>query len=121
MSGLCKRARSAYRRDVSAPFDELTAGRRAWIARAGLAELAATIGGPGRAAVAARPDLLARVDQHAAAIRDSLGGALLDPVALAGYSAAIRDAARDAGDPLDDWSCPTWAMLRLLAVCCLVP
>jgi hypothetical protein len=106
---------------VSAPFDALTAGRRAWLARAGLAELANAIGRPGWAAVDARPDLLARVDQHAAAIRESLSGALLDPVALAGYAAAIRDAARDAGDPLEDWSQPSWAMLRLLAVCSLVP
>ncbi|GAA4249003.1 hypothetical protein GCM10022255_031270 [Dactylosporangium darangshiense] len=121
MSGLrALRARHMVA-SVSAPFDELTAGRRAWIARAGLSELASTIGRPGRAAVAARPDLLARVDQHAAAIRESLGGSLLDPVALAGYSAAIRDAARDAGDPLDEWSSPSWAMLRLLAVCSLVP
>ena len=104
---------------VSAPFDELTAGRRAWIARAGLSELAAVVGRPGLQAVAERPDLLARVDQHAAAIRESLGGTLLDPVALAGYAAAIRDAAGDAGDRLDDWSHPTWAMLRLLAVCTL--
>lgn len=114
---------------MSAPFDELTAGRRAWIARAGLSELAATIGRSGRQAVAARPDLLARVDQHAAAIRESLGGTPsdpgaptgpVDPVALAGYAAAIRDAAREAGDPLDDWSSPTWAMMRLLAVCSLI-
>lgn len=104
---------------VSAPFDELTAGRRAWIARAGLTELATTVGRPGHAAVAARPDLLARLDQHAAAIRESLGGTLLDPVALAGYAAAIRDAARESGDTLDDWSAPTWPMLRLLAVCTL--
>ncbi|GAB3864894.1 hypothetical protein GCM10027610_114030 [Dactylosporangium cerinum] len=107
--------------NVSAPFDELTSGRRAWIARAGLAELASAIGRPGRVAVSTRPDLLARVDQHAAAIRESLGGTLLDPVALAGYAAAIRDAARDAGETLDDWSRPTWAMLRLLAVCSLIP
>jgi uncharacterized protein DUF6401 len=71
--------------------------------------------------VSTRPDLLARVDQHAAAIRESLGGTLLDPVALAGYAAAIRDAARDAGETLDDWSRPTWAMLRLLAACSLIP
>jgi hypothetical protein len=119
--GLRGRAPSAYGADVSAPFDELTAGRRAWIARAGLAELDTAVGRPGRRAIAARPDLLARLDQHAAAIRESLSGALLDPVALAGYSAAIRDAARDAGDPLEDWSRPSWAMLRLLAVCSLVP
>jgi hypothetical protein len=105
---------------VSAPF-EVSAGRRAWIARAGLTELALTVGRPGREAVAARPDLLARVDQHAAAIRESLGGTVLDPVALAGYSAAIRDAAREAGDTLEDWSCPSWAMVRLLAVCGLIP
>ena len=102
---------------MSAPFDELIAGRRAWVARAGLTELASLIGRPGRRAMAERPDLVARVDQHAAAIRDALGGALIDPVALAGYAAAIQDAASAAGDRLDRWDQPTWAQLRLLAVC----
>jgi hypothetical protein len=102
---------------VSAPFDELTAGRRAFIARASLIELSTTVGRLGRAATIARPDLLAQVDQHAAAIREALGGAESDPVALAGYAAAIRDTAREDGDPLDTWTQPSWAMLRLLAIC----
>lgn len=102
---------------MSAPFDELAAGRRAFIARASLSELATILGRPGRAATNCRPDLVALVDQHAAAIREALGGHRIDPVALAGYAAAIRDAARRDGDQLNDWSAPSWTMLRLLAVC----
>src|SRR5262245_19406926 len=102
---------------VSAPFDELTASRRAFVARAALTELATVIGRPGRAMIGSRPDLLAQVDQHAAAIHEALGCREVDPVALAGYAQAIRDTARDAGDNLDDWARPSWTMLRLLAVC----
>jgi hypothetical protein len=102
---------------VSAPFDELTASRRAFIARASLTELATVVGRPGRAATGSRPDLLAQVDQHSAAIREALGGREVDPVALAGYAQAIRDTARDTGDRLDDWARPSWTMLRLLAIC----
>jgi hypothetical protein len=102
---------------VSAPFDELEAGRRAFIARASLTELATVLGRPGQAATGRRPDLVAQVDQHAAAIREALGGPRIDPVALAGYAAAIRDAARRDGEQLNDWSTPSWTMLRLLAVC----
>ena len=43
----------------------------------------------------------------------------VEPVALAGYAAALRDAARVAGDTLETWHTPTWMMLRLLAVCVL--
>jgi uncharacterized protein DUF6401 len=102
---------------VSAPFDDLTAGRRAFIARAGLRELATSVGRPGQQAITTRPDLLARVDQHAAAVSEALGGSVADPVALAGYAAAIRDTAHEAGDQLDHWDRPSWALLRLLAVC----
>jgi ABC-type Fe3+-hydroxamate transport system substrate-binding protein len=103
---------------MGAPFDELTAGRRAFVARASLSELAILLGRPGRAALAARPDLVAQIDQHVAAIRDALGN-LVEPVALAGYAAALRDAARVAGDTLETWGSPSWMMLRLLAVCVL--
>ena len=102
---------------MSAPFDELTASRRAFIARSSLIELVTTVGRPGAAALAGRPDLLAQVDQHAAAIREALGGHDIDMVTLAGYAAAIRDTARADGDPLDSWDRPSWALLRLLAVC----
>jgi hypothetical protein len=104
---------------MGAPFDELTAGRRAFVARASLSELTALVGQPGRVAVAARADLLAQVDQHVAAIRDALGNQLVEPVALAGYAAALRDAARFTGDTLETWDAPTWMMVRLLAVCVL--
>jgi hypothetical protein len=104
---------------MGAPFDELTAGRRAFVARASLSELATLLGRPGRAALSTRPDLVAQIDQHVAAIRDALGNQLVEPVALAGYAAALRDAARVTGDTLESWDTPTWMMLRLLAVCVL--
>ena len=104
---------------MGAPFDELTAGRRAFVARASLSELGTLVGRPGRAALAARPHLVARIDQHVAAIRDALGNQLVEPVALAGYAAALRDAARATGDTLETWDAPSWMMLRLLAVCVL--
>lgn len=111
---------------VDAPNDELTAQRRAWIARANLAELITVVGRPGLAAAADRPELLARVDQHSAAVREVLGygDGPIDVVALAGYASAIRDSAVEAGlglDPLQqDWARPPWPILRLLAVCALV-
>src|SRR5262245_22353662 len=106
---------------MALPFDELNQRRRAWIARASLAELSTVLGRPGLAATATRPDVTAKVDQHTAAIREALaaGDKPIDPIALAGYAAAIRDAAQQRGDRLDDWSRPTWTQLRLLAVCAL--
>jgi len=111
---------------VSAPFDELITQRRAWIARASLAELVTVVGRPGLTVAADRPQLLAQVDQHAAAVRESLGygDGPIDEVALAGYATAIRDAALASGctlDPLQqDWVHPSWELLRLLAICSLV-
>ncbi|MGC4807244.1 DUF6401 family natural product biosynthesis protein [Micromonospora sp. DT233] len=94
-------------------------------ANAVLAALAASIGATGLAAAAARPALLAEVDQHAAAVRDSLGGDRrpLSRAALAGYAEGARDAAREHGwqspaGPVD-WSEPDWLLTRLLAVCAL--
>ncbi|WP_405095382.1 DUF6401 family natural product biosynthesis protein [Micromonospora sp. NBC_01412] len=90
-----------------------------------LARLTVAIGTAGLAAAAARPGLLAEIDQHAAAVRDSLGGDRrpLSPAALAGYAEGVRDAAREHGwqppTRSTDWSEADWPLARLLAVCAL--
>ncbi|GAA4168596.1 hypothetical protein GCM10022251_59720 [Phytohabitans flavus] len=83
-------------------------------------------GAAGLEAAARHPGLLATLDQHAAAIRDSLLGDLrpLTPVHLAGYAEGVRDAAAEHGWRLPagriDWSArPDWVLTRLLAVCYL--
>ncbi|WP_091656224.1 DUF6401 family natural product biosynthesis protein [Micromonospora auratinigra] len=94
-------------------------------ARATLTTLTAAVGTAGLAAAAAEPGLLAMVDQHAAAVRDSLHGDRrpLTVAALAGYAEGVRAAALDHGwqppvEPID-WSRPDWLFTRLLAVCAL--
>ncbi|MFF3856227.1 DUF6401 family natural product biosynthesis protein [Micromonospora sp. NPDC002575] len=90
-----------------------------------LAGLTVSIGTAGLAAAATRPGLLAEVDQHAAAVRDALGGdhRPLTPAALAGYAEGVRDAAREHGwqPPTrpTDFAEPDWLLTRLLAVCAL--
>ncbi|WP_433349295.1 DUF6401 family natural product biosynthesis protein [Micromonospora sp. CA-111912] len=90
-----------------------------------LARLTVVIGTAGLTAAAARPGLLAEIDQHAAAVRDSLDGDRrpLSPAALAGYAEGVRDAAREHGwqppTRSTDWSEPDWPLARLLAVCAL--
>jgi len=92
-------------------------------AHAALADLMASVGNSGLAAAARWPGLLATVDQHAASIRDSLGGDLrpIGAVQLAGYAEGVREAAAGHGwqvpaDPID-WADADWMLLRLLAVC----
>ena len=93
-------------------------------ARTTLAMLSASIGTGGLAAAAARPGLLAEVDQHAAAVRESLDGDRrpLSAAALAGYAEGVRAAALEHGwqpPTAVDWSAPDWLLTRLLAVCAL--
>lgn len=94
-------------------------------ARTTLTTLTTVVGTAGLAAAAANPGLLAVVDQHAAAVRDSLHGdhRPLTVAALAGYAEGVRAAALDHGwqppaGPVD-WSQPDWLFTRLLAVCAL--
>ncbi|SCL31228.1 hypothetical protein GA0074692_3073 [Micromonospora pallida] len=103
----------------------LTADTAVGMARASIAALTVSIGTAGLAATARRPDLLAQVDQHAAAVRDSLDGDRrpLTLAALAGYAEGVRAAAVEHGwtspsGPVD-WSAPGWVLTRLLAVCAL--
>lgn len=93
-------------------------------ARTTIAILMETVGAGGLAAARAEPGLLALVDQHAAAVRDSLDGdrRQLTLVRLAGYADGVRSAAVEHGwlSPADPWTEPDWVLLRLLAVCALV-
>lgn len=94
-------------------------------ARAALLTLIDTMGESGLAVASAAPGLLAAIDQHAAAVRDSLNAdhRPLTTVALAGYAHGIREAAQEHGwrapvGPVD-WTRADWVMTRLLAVCAL--
>ncbi|MCL7457007.1 DUF6401 family natural product biosynthesis protein [Micromonospora echinofusca] len=107
------------------PFTRVEARSAASSARSTLALLSASVGAEGLAAAAARPGLLALVDQHAAAVRESLDGDRrpLSAAALAGYAEGVRAAALEHGwqPPVApvDWSAPDWLLTRLLAVCAL--
>ncbi|MFG1779271.1 DUF6401 family natural product biosynthesis protein [Micromonospora sp. NPDC049048] len=107
------------------PFNQVEARSVVSSARATLAVLSTSVGAEGLAAAAARPSLLALVDQHAAAVRESLDGDRrpLSAAALAGYAEGVRAAALEHGwqpptAPVD-WSAPDWLLTRLLAVCAL--
>ncbi|GGK25717.1 hypothetical protein GCM10010124_17860 [Pilimelia terevasa] len=93
--------------------------------RATLAALGRDLGDAGLAVAEVLPGLRAALDQHAAAVRDSLGGdtAALTAGALAGYAAGLCEAAGTRGwrmpaEPVD-WSAADWVATRLLAVCAL--
>ncbi|WP_434743601.1 DUF6401 family natural product biosynthesis protein [Micromonospora sp. SH-82] len=107
------------------PDDRTTSGTAIGSARSALTELTASVGTSGLTEAGTRPGLLALVDQHAAAIRDSLDGDRrpLTAAALAGYAEGVRAAAleQDGFLPLGpvDWSEPDWLVLRLLGVCAL--
>ncbi len=107
------------------PFNQVTTRTAVGAARSTLAALSATVGAEGLAAAAARPGLLALVDQHAAAVRESLGGDRhpLGAAALAGYADGVRAAALEHDWQLPagpvDWSAPDWLVTRLLAVAAL--
>ncbi|MEV0608625.1 DUF6401 family natural product biosynthesis protein [Polymorphospora rubra] len=111
---------------MTALFNGVSARRATRSARSALADLDASVGAAGLAVAALHPRLLASVDQHAAAVRDSLLGDRrpLTAVALAGYAEGVRDAAlqhgwRPPAGPVD-WSAgPDWVLTRLLAVCAL--
>jgi hypothetical protein len=96
------------------------------MARAALDGLMTWLGGTGLAAAAALPGLLAEVDQHVAAVIDTLcrDGRPPGPIALAGYTAGVRDGATAHGwyvpDAVSlDWTRADWATVRLVAVCAI--
>jgi hypothetical protein len=106
------------------------AGRRdsvTWAAGVALDRLHRGIGAPAVAALRRSPALLARVDQHAAQVRDTLAGpdGTVTVTALAGYADGVLDVALRRGvDPFAAARAGVrhdgpWALLRLLAVCLL--
>ncbi|MGC9666588.1 DUF6401 family natural product biosynthesis protein [Planosporangium sp. 12N6] len=91
-----------------------------------LGAIMARVGADGLAAAVRIPGLLAAVDQHAAAIRESLAanGLTVTAVPLAGYGSSVVAAASRMGRQLPDpesvdWSRANWFQLRLTAVCAL--
>ncbi|WP_025618520.1 DUF6401 family natural product biosynthesis protein [Salinispora cortesiana] len=110
---------------MRAPLERVNPRMLVDAARSTLASLSSTVGTDGLAAAAARPGLLALVDQHAAAVRESLDGdrRALTVAALAGYTEGVRAAAREhdwhpPAGPID-WAAPDWLLTRLLAVAAL--
>jgi len=94
-------------------------------------DLMARVGVDGLVAAFATPALLARVDQHAAAVREALrrAGRRMEPEALAAYAVSIVAAAHRSGRPVpepglapgsgDEWLCADWHLHRLLGVCAI--
>jgi hypothetical protein len=94
-----------------------------------LDEMMARVGVDGLAAAFADPGLLARVDQHAASVRDALAaaGRRADTEGLAAYAKSIAAAAVRMGRRLPEpgeahvsgaaWLVADWHLLRLVAVC----
>jgi hypothetical protein len=84
-----------------------------------LEALMARVGVDGLLAAMGSPGLMAAVDQHAAAVRQSLAGSRLAISAVSVAAAASR-MGRELPDPETmDWSKASWFQLRLMAVCSL--
>jgi len=95
-----------------------------------LDEAMARVGVDGLVAALAQPALLALVDQHAAAVRESLRGAgrPVDADAVSGYARSVMAAAERMGRRLPEpgeadlgfeWLRADWHLLRLLGVCAI--
>ncbi|MBG0567511.1 DUF6401 family natural product biosynthesis protein [Actinoplanes aureus] len=94
-----------------------------------LDEMMARVGVDGLAAAFASPGLLARIDQHAAAVREMLLGAGrgVDGDGLAAYARSVVAGAVRVGRPIPqpgaapatttEWLGAGWPLLRLVAVC----
>jgi hypothetical protein len=108
---------------MNVPFSGSAARAALRSAHAALDGLTVSIGNSGGAAMAVTPGLVAVVDQHAAAVRDSLSAdeRALTAVMLAAYAEGVCDAADRHGwqPPAGeiDWSGDDWVLRRLLAVC----
>jgi hypothetical protein len=105
----------------------VTAGLAAATAPEAVLEgIMARVGADALAAAMRTPGLMAAVDQHSAAVRESLAASdlPLTAVPLAGYGSSVAAAAVRMGwqlpDPAKmDWSRADWFQLRLTAVCAL--
>ncbi|GGJ80302.1 hypothetical protein GCM10010123_07820 [Pilimelia anulata] len=100
-------------------------------ARDALDDLMARVGVDGLTHALADPAGLARLDQHAADVREAVhdAGRRLGPEALASYAASVTAAAQRMGlflpEPGEaapahlDWARAPWHLLRLTAVCAI--
>ncbi|MEV4514568.1 DUF6401 family natural product biosynthesis protein [Dactylosporangium sp. NPDC049525] len=95
-------------------------------ARFYLDQVMAMVGVDGLVEALAQPFLLAKVDQHAAAVRQSItaAGKAIDSISLAGYARSVLAVHQRHGRPLPtpdsiDWSDADWTVLRLVSVCSL--
>ena len=98
-------------------------------AHALLDDMMARVGVDGLAAALGDAGLLAQVDQHAAAVRESLqhAGRAVDAEGLAAYARSITAAANRMGRPVPEpgrayvsgtaWLAAEWHLMRLVAVC----
>jgi hypothetical protein len=92
-----------------------------WSSTGKLRALWEHLGASAAAAAADLPRLTAALDQHAAAVRDTLsaGAGVIGVAALAGYAKGILDGATLLAWPAHrdvDWSSASWLELRLAAV-----
>lgn len=95
-------------------------------ARFYLDQVMAMVGVDGLVEALKQPFLLAKVDQHAAAVRQSLtaAGKGIDSISLAGYARSVIAVHQRHGRALPtpdsvDWSDADWTVLRLVSVCSL--
>ena len=112
-----------------APISATAAGPVLDPATALLDEMMARVGVDGLTAALAEPGLLARVDQHAAAIRDAIeeAGRALNAEALTAYAKSVAASAVRSGRALPApgeaptapaaWLAADWHQLRLVALC----
>ncbi|MFC7530702.1 DUF6401 family natural product biosynthesis protein [Actinoplanes sp. GCM10030250] len=112
-------------------FAPIAAVAAALPAGAYLDEMMARVGVDGLTAAFAEPALLARIDQHAAAVRDALhsAGRAADADGLASYARSIAAGSVRMGRPIPEpgfaptttgeWLRAGWPLLRLVAVCLL--
>ncbi|WP_328471768.1 DUF6401 family natural product biosynthesis protein [Actinoplanes sp. NBC_00393] len=94
-----------------------------------LDEMMARVGVDGLVAAYASPALLARIDQHAAEVREALtdAGRAIDAEGLSAYARSIAAGAVRMGRSVPqpgaapqtpaEWLTADWHLLRLLAVC----
>jgi hypothetical protein len=95
-------------------------------ARQYLDQIMAMVGVDGLVEALSSPGLLALVDQHTAAVRDSIvsAGKPIDPISLSGYARSVLAVHERHGRPLPSpstvsWERPEWTVVRLVAVCSL--
>jgi hypothetical protein len=102
----------------------MTHSARVLTAHTVLDQLMAQVGVDGLVAAMRNPGLMAAVDQHAAAIRETLraAGRDLDVVSLAAYFRSVLAVLSRGGHPVPDGAAVDWAragehMVRLVAIC----